>query len=106
TPNADFNGTDLVIVQICDAGTPAPSICVDDTIFITVNGINDAPVTANENAATNEDTPLSSTLFTAGDFDTDSTILSANTTHVVDAVNGTILINANGTYTYTPNTNF
>jgi gliding motility-associated-like protein len=36
TPNANFNGTDTVVVSICDAGLPLPGICVNDTIFITV----------------------------------------------------------------------
>ncbi len=36
TPNANFNGTDTVVVSICDEGLPLPGICVNDTIFITV----------------------------------------------------------------------
>ncbi|MNU84838.1 hypothetical protein D3C71_745660 [compost metagenome] len=37
TPNNGFAGNDTVIVQICDDGTPLPALCVNDTIFITVN---------------------------------------------------------------------
>lgn len=37
TPNTGFFGEDEVVVQICDDGTPLPSICVNDTLFITVN---------------------------------------------------------------------
>jgi gliding motility-associated-like protein len=36
TPNANFSGTDTIVVSICDAGLPLPGICVNDTIFITV----------------------------------------------------------------------
>jgi gliding motility-associated-like protein len=36
-PNANFVGTDLIIVQVCDQGSPLPFLCATDTIFITVN---------------------------------------------------------------------
>jgi gliding motility-associated-like protein len=36
-PNANFVGTDLVVVQVCDQGSPLPFLCATDTIFITVN---------------------------------------------------------------------
>src|SRR5258705_9024594 len=83
-----------------------PAICVNDTIFITVNAVNDAPVLDNENISTNEDTPYSGDLTDAGDSDPDGTALTANTTPVSGPSNGSILINANGTYTYTPNANY
>src|SRR6185369_14692578 len=85
TPNADFNGTDMAVVSICDAGTPMPSICVNDTIFITVNPVNDAPVLDNETISTNEDTPVNGDLTDAGDADPDTTALTTNTVPVVDA---------------------
>jgi gliding motility-associated-like protein len=106
TPNANFNGTDVVVVSICDAGLPLPGICVNDTIFITVTAVNDAPIVDNETITTNEDTPATGDLTDAGDLDPDGTPLTANTTPVSGPTNGTIVINANGTYTYTPNANF
>ena len=106
TPNANFNGTDVIIVSICDAGLPLPGICVNDTITITVTPVNDAPVVDNETITTNEDTPATGDLTDAGDLDPDGTPLTANTTPVSGPTNGTIVINANGTYTYTPNANF
>ncbi|MEY5001946.1 MAG: hypothetical protein RLZZ211_1982 [Bacteroidota bacterium] len=36
-PNANYVGTDLVVVQICDQGSPLPYLCATDTIYITVN---------------------------------------------------------------------
>jgi gliding motility-associated-like protein len=43
TPSVNYVGTDTVVVQICDQGLPLPALCVNDTIFITVNAcsIND-----------------------------------------------------------------
>jgi gliding motility-associated-like protein len=106
TPNAGFSGTDVVVVSICDAGLPLPGICVNDTIFITVNAVNDAPIVDNEFVTTTEETPATGDLTDAGDSDPDGTALTANTTPVSGPSNGTIVINADGTYTYTPNTNF
>jgi gliding motility-associated-like protein len=106
TPNANFNGTDVIVVSICDAGLPLPGVCVNDTIFITVTAVNDAPIVDNETITTNEDTPATGDLTDAGDSDPDGTPLTANTTPVSGPTNGTIVINANGTYTYTPNANF
>jgi gliding motility-associated-like protein len=105
TPNANFNGNDQVIVQICDDGTPLPAICVNDTIFITVNPINDAPVVDNETHIINEDGSASGDLTNAGDSDVDGNLV-VNTTPLSGPANGTIIINPNGTYTYTPNANF
>ncbi|WP_341907400.1 Ig-like domain-containing protein [Fluviicola taffensis] len=106
TPNVNFNGTDTVVVSVCDAGTPLPAICVNDTIFITVTPINDAPTVDNENITTPEETPVSGDVTDAGDSDPDGTPLTVNTTPVDGPNNGTIVVNTNGTYTYTPNTNF
>jgi gliding motility-associated-like protein len=106
TPNANFNGTDMVVVNVCDAGTPLPIACVNDTIFITVNPVNDAVTIVNDTKTTNEDTPVGGTIITAGDFDTDTTALTVNTTPVSGPTNGGFVINAAGNYTYTPDAGF
>ena len=58
TPNANFNGTDVITIQVCDQGIPLAAICVNQTLTITVTPVNDAPVANNDNAITNEDTPV------------------------------------------------
>ncbi|MBC7411953.1 MAG: tandem-95 repeat protein, partial [Bacteroidia bacterium] len=105
TPTANFNGTDIVIVEICDAGLPLPALCKNDTIRITVTPVNDPPIIDNEVLATNEDNPVSGDLTDAGDYDPDGTTLTANTVPTVNPTKGTVVVNADGTFIYTPNLN-
>lgn len=49
TPHPDYFGNDTIIYHVCDSGLP--SFCAVDSIFITINPINDAPV-ANEDFMT------------------------------------------------------
>ncbi len=56
TPNPDFFGADMAIVKVCDQGLPVFA-CVPDTIFITVNSVNDAPVLTPTALTVEEDEP-------------------------------------------------
>ncbi|MEJ1239811.1 Ig-like domain-containing protein, partial [Chryseolinea sp. T2] len=67
---------------------------------------NVPPIVANKTATTNEDVVLTGDVTIVGDSDPDGTVLSVNTTPVVGPSNGSIVFNANGTYTYTPNAGF
>jgi large repetitive protein len=98
TPNANFNGTDTITYVISD-GNGGTSTA---TVRVTVNPVNDPPVAVNDNAATNEDTPV--TIGVLGN-DTD---IEGDTLTVTSATspNGTVLINPNGTITFTPAANF
>jgi large repetitive protein len=98
TPRANFNGTDTITYTISD-GKGGFSTA---TITVTVIPVNDPPVAVNDVAATNEDTPLViSPLVNDSDLDGNPLTISA-----ANAPNGTVVINANGTITYTPNANF
>ncbi len=37
TPTGGYFGTDYVVVSLCDQGIPLPSVCSNDTVFITVD---------------------------------------------------------------------
>ena len=94
-PDADFSGTDSFTYRVFD-GTEYSNIA---TVTITVSPVNDAPVAVDDDASTNEDTPVTIDVLT-NDIDVDSTSLS-----VVSATNpshGTVTINADGTLTYQP----
>jgi CshA-type fibril repeat protein/VCBS repeat-containing protein len=106
TPNTNFNGIDVVTIEVCDSGNPLPAICENQTLTITVNPVNDAPIVDNDVATTNEDTPAIGDLTDSGDSDPDGTPLLVTTTPIDGPNNGTIVINPDGTYEYTPNPNF
>jgi large repetitive protein len=98
TPNANFNGTDTIAYTISD-GDGGTSTA---TIAIVVAAVNDAPVATNDAGSTNEDTPV--TLAVLGnDSDVDGDPLSVTAAF---AANGTVVVNPDGTITYTPNPNF
>ncbi|WP_426359187.1 beta strand repeat-containing protein [Pseudocolwellia sp. HL-MZ19] len=71
------------------------------TLTITVTGENDAPVVSPETQTTNEDTPISGQV-NATDAEGDVLTITLKTS----PSDGTVIVNNNGTYTYTPNNNF
>ncbi|MHA7808646.1 MAG: retention module-containing protein [Marinobacter adhaerens] len=93
-----------------DAGNTLPNVSlttndgVTATNTVTTTLVNDAPV-ANDDAAltTDEDTVLSNIDVLGNDTDSDGDTLSVTQ---ATATNGTVIINADGTLDYTPNTNF
>ena len=103
TPAANYNGSDTFTYHAND-GTGNSNIA---TVTITVNAINDVPVAVNDAYTTNEDTPLTVALANrvlVNDTDVEGSALTA----VLDAgpSNGTLTLNANGTFTYTPAANY
>jgi hypothetical protein len=103
TPNANYNGADAIIYEICDANGDCDTAIVN----ITVNPVNDPPVVPDTTVTTPEDTPIEVCVpFT--DVDTGDV-------HVASIgcgpTNGTITsgptVNGNTVcVTYTPNTNY
>ena len=66
---------------------------------------NTPPVPQNDNYTIDEDTTLNSNVL-SNDTDPESDTLTVNTTPVVDVSNGSLTLNADGSFTYTPNANF
>ncbi|WP_156497913.1 cadherin-like domain-containing protein, partial [Oleiphilus sp. HI0043] len=98
TPNADFNGLDSISYEVSDGnGSTAAS-----SVFVTVNPENDAPVAVFDTAATQEDTSVTIDVL-ANDSDIDGDSLSVSS---ASAVSGAVVINGDGTLSYSPNADF
>ena len=106
TPNANWNGTDTFIYQICDDGTPLPSLCDTALVTVTVTPVNDGPVANDDNATTGEDTPVVINV-PANDTDVDGNLDLTSVSIVTGPSNGTTGIDpVTGEITYTPNANW
>ncbi|WP_256995907.1 tandem-95 repeat protein, partial [Priestia megaterium] len=97
TPNPNYTGSDSFSVLISD---PSGSFIVTD-VFIAVVPVNDPPVVPSYTFTINEDTVLNS-LVAASDIDGDSLIYALS----APPTNGAVVVNPDGTYTYTPNENY
>ncbi|MDQ0044443.1 tandem-95 repeat protein, partial [Variovorax boronicumulans] len=76
---------------------------VTTNIPVTLNeqNLNEAPTAPNDTKTTNEDTPVSGSVI-GSDVDGDTLTYVKGS----DPAHGTVTVNADGTYTYTPGTNF
>uniref|UniRef100_UPI001CD61332 tandem-95 repeat protein n=1 Tax=Priestia megaterium TaxID=1404 RepID=UPI001CD61332 len=97
TPNGNYNGPDTFTVLISD---PSGAFIVTN-VFVTVIPVNDAPVVPNYEFVINEDTSLSSQVVAT---DVDGNPLTYGL--LTGPANGTVVVNPDGTYTYTPNENY
>ena len=102
TPNADFNGPTTIQYTIDDGNGGS------DTAIVTINvaPVNDAPVAEDDTGATQEDVPVTFTAaeLLANDSDVDGDALTI--TAVGPSTNGTAVLNADGSVTFTPTTDF
>ncbi|MDZ7842928.1 MAG: Ig-like domain-containing protein [Gammaproteobacteria bacterium] len=93
-PDDDFNGADSFTYDVEDVNGDVETITVDLTVNPVADGVADSFTTA-------EDTVLSD------DVSTNDTFSAAATYSLnADASNGTVSMNANGTFTYTPDADF
>ncbi len=72
-------------------------------VSLTVYGVNDAPLAADDTAATNEDVPITIDVL-SNDSDVDGDSLSIQSAS--DGANGTVVIETDGGLTYTPDSGF
>ena len=100
-PDADYNGGDSFVYQICDT----LSACDTATVTIAVDPVNDAPVALDDSVDTLEDTAVDVDA-TANDVDVDGNLDLASAVVTVGASDGTAVSNGDGSFTYTPNTGY
>ena len=107
SPAPGFVGEDEFQYIVCDDN--AIQACDTATVFIEVigpDGPNNQPPIANPDVAqTDINVPVDGDLLT-NDFDPDGDPITINTTPLSNPTNGTVVINPDGTFTYTPNADF
>jgi len=103
-PDTGYFGTDSFTYQARDV--PANALSNIVTVTLNVTPLNRAPVSNNDSYTTAEDVPLevSSEGVLANDTDADSNPLTASV--VTGPTQGTLSLNPNGTFTYTPAANY
>jgi VCBS repeat-containing protein len=107
TPTTDFNGTDSFTYTVTTAAGDTETA----TVNVTVNTANDAPVANDVSFTTLEDQILSGTSVLSNDDDSHSGAPGENNTPltaqlVSGASNGSLVLNTDGTFSYTPNIDF
>ena len=101
-PAENFNGTASFTYRVCDNGSPIE--CMEETVVITVNAVNDGPTANNDMSSVNPGSSVVvSVLANDTDIEGDNLTISGVT---VNPANGVAVINGDGTITYTPNTGF
>ena len=108
-PAPNYNGLDEIRVVSRDMGNTGSGgeQIDDDTISITVEPVNESPVAFDDEFSTGEDNVLNVAAtngLLANDSDIDGDDLTVIA--VTGTSNGTLLLNANGSFDYTPNANF
>ena len=101
TPTPNFFGTDTFTYVVSDGfGTSLPAL-----VQLTVFGVNDAPVAVADRWNINEDQILQGIPgVLQNDFDPDGDVLSVSL--LTGPTHGVLLLQADGTFSFTPNLNF
>ncbi len=102
TPSKNWNGSDSFAYYLNDGSGNSGVVKVD----LTVTPVNDAPVVTSSSYTTNEDTPITSAApgLLANAVDVDNDTLSV--TKLSAPLNGSLVLNADGSFVYTPDANY
>ncbi|MGD0795108.1 MAG: cadherin-like domain-containing protein, partial [Dehalococcoidales bacterium] len=103
TPAAYYNGTDSFTYKANDGQANSNTA----TVTITITAVNYPPVAVNDAYTTSQNTALTVTAamgVLSNDTDADGDTLTA--IKVTDPTHGTVTLNSNGSFTYTPTTGY
>lgn len=96
TPVANYYGSDQICIKVCDSYGQ----CTNVTFPVTIQNVNDPPVAVNDINIASPGMPSTGNVLT-NDYDTDGGVLMV-TGVTTSPTKGTVTMNPNGTYTYTP----
>ncbi|MEH6305676.1 Ig-like domain-containing protein [Olivibacter sp. CPCC 100613] len=107
-PDRNLSGDNAALVEVSindngNTGSGGGNNIAIGTINIDITPVNDAPEAVDDELDVEGDTPKTGNVL-ANDTDVDGDALTASL--VTAPVNGTVVLNANGSFTYTPNANF
>ena len=97
TPDEDYTGDDTFTYQICDAN----KLCSTATVDVVVNATGSTAAAQDEIDSTDEDTAVTIQVLKNDDGEG-----ALETRDVTDPTNGSVVIEANGRITYTPDADF
>ena len=106
TPDGIHSGVDSFQYQICDTSIYVPHVLCSiawDHITVISAKVNHPPVAVNDTVLTPEGTP---TIIAVMNNDSDPDGNPIHVTNIGTPVNGTVVLNPNGTITYKPNSGF
>lgn len=104
TPPSNFSGTDTFNYSIDDGSGGTASA----TVSFSVAPVNDDPQAIDDDYVTNEDTPLNigAPGVLGNDTDVDGDVLMVSSFDTLATSGGTVAMNPNGSFTYTPPADF
>ena len=105
TPTANFFGA-ASFSYVARDGQATNGLSNSATVTVDVAAVNDAPVAGNNTLAATEDTPVTYTAAQLLGNDTDAEGNPLSIASVTSGSGGTVVLNANGTVTFTPSLNF
>lgn len=98
-PNKGFSGTDQFVYSNCDA----QGACANATCIITVNSVNTPPYAVDDIYTGDDNAPVSGNVL-SNDTDNEGNALTASL--MTAPISGTVILNTDGSFTYTPNSQF
>jgi uncharacterized delta-60 repeat protein len=101
-PTANTNGNDSFTYSVTDNnGGTAQAV-----VALTINAVNDNPVAVTDSGSIDEDNILNGTTVLTNDSDIDGDTLTVNATPTSDVSNGSLILNSDGSFVYTPTAGF
>ncbi len=100
-PSPNYFGSDNFIYEVCDNANPA--LCATQLVNIIINSVNDAPVANIDSFQGTEDNTILGNILT-----NDSDIEGNTLTTTINSMpaNGTVSLQPNGDFAYTPTANY